>query len=79
MLPREWLAGLQQVFLRQGGTPAEATQKTLAALDGLVHQQASVIAFERVFLTMGLAFLLALPLLLLFRTGKAAAGGGAAH
>ena len=78
-LPREWLAGLQQLFLRQGGTPAEATQKALAALDGLVHQQASVIAFERVFLTMGLTFLLALPLLLLFRTGKVGAGASAAH
>jgi DHA2 family multidrug resistance protein len=78
-LPRQWMAGMEQVFLRQGGTPAEAMLKAEAVLDLLVRQQASVIAFEKVFLTMGLTFLLALPLLLLFRTGKAAAGAGPAH
>jgi len=77
--PRQWLAGMEQVFLRQGGTPAEAALRARAVLEGLVHQQASVIAFEKVFLTMGITFLLALPLLLLFRTGKAAAGAGPAH
>ncbi|HEX5003722.1 MAG TPA: DHA2 family efflux MFS transporter permease subunit [Gemmatimonadales bacterium] len=77
--PRQWMAGIEQVFLRQGGTPGEAAQRASALLEGVVHQQASVIAFEKVFLTMGLAFLLALPLLLLFRTGKAAAGAGPAH
>ena len=79
MLPRQWMAGLEQVFLREGGTQAEAALKARAALEGLVHQQASVIAFEKIFLTMGLVFLLGLPLLLFFRTGKAAAGAGAAH
>ena len=78
-LPRQWMAGMEQLFLRQGGTPGEAALKAQALLEGLVHQQASVIAFEKVFLTMGLTFLLALPLLLLFRTGKAAAGAGPAH
>jgi hypothetical protein len=37
-----------------------------------------VVAFEKVFLIMGVTFFLALPLLLLFRTGRAR-GGGAAH
>jgi hypothetical protein len=65
--------------MRQGGTQGEAAVKAQAALEGLVHQQASVIAFERVFLTMGLLFLLGLPLLLLFRTGRAQPGAGPAH
>ena len=65
--------------MRQGGTEGEAAVKAQAALEGLVHQQASVIAFERVFLTMGLVFLLGLPLLLFFRTGRARPGAGPAH
>ena len=77
--PRQWLAGVEQLFMRQGGTQGEAALKAQAALEGLVHQQASVIAFERVFLTMGLLFLLGLPLLLLFRTGRAQPGAGPAH
>jgi DHA2 family multidrug resistance protein len=77
--PREWIAGAEQLFLRQGGTPQEAVHKAMAVLNGVLHQQAAVIAFEKVFLTMGLTFLLALPLLLLMRTGKAAAGAGPAH
>lgn len=38
-----------------------------------------MIAFEKVFLTMGVTFILALPLLLLFKTGRARVGGGPAH
>lgn len=77
--PRQWLAGTQHLFLTQGGTEGEATLKSLAALQGVLQQQAAVIAFEKVFLTMGLVFLIGLPLLLGFRTGRAGAGAGAAH
>jgi hypothetical protein len=45
----------------------------------LVDGQASMLAFEKVFLTMGATFVAALPLLLLFRTGRVRGGGGAAH
>jgi len=79
LAPREWLTGAQRLFMRQGGAPEGAMQKAQAVLERIVHQQASVIAFEKVFLTMGLAFLCALPLLLLMRTGKGAAGAGPAH
>ena len=37
-----------------------------------------MVAFEKVFLTMGIAFAAALPLLLVFRTGRAR-GGMSAH
>jgi len=77
--PRQWVAGLEHHFLQQGGTPGEAAHKAMAVLNGLLHQQAAVIAFEKVFFTMGATFLLALPLLLLMRTGKAAPGAGPAH
>jgi len=36
-----------------------------------------MVAFEKVFLTMGLTFLAALPLLLLFKVGRARAGAAA--
>lgn len=39
----------------------------------------SVIAFDKVFLTMGIAFVCALPLQLLFRTGRVRGGSSAAH
>jgi hypothetical protein len=38
-----------------------------------------MIAFEKIFLTMGVTFVLALPLLLLFKTGRVRGGGGPAH
>ena len=44
-------------------------------LERVLEQQASVVAFEKVFLIMGVTFFLALPFLLLFRTGRARAGG----
>lgn len=77
--PRQWLAGTQHLFLTQGGTEGEATLKSLAALQAVVQQQAAVIAFEKVFLTMGLVFLVGIPLLLFFRTGRPSAGAGPAH
>ncbi len=78
LLPQQWLDGLARVFLREGGTAAEASLRARAVLERVVDSQASVIAFEKVFLTMGVTFALALPLLFLFRTGRAK-GGGLAH
>lgn len=77
--PRAWLAGVQQLFLRQGGSEGEAVQKSFAALDMVLRQQAAVIAFEKVFLMMGAVFLLGLPLLRFIRTGFAKADSGALH
>jgi hypothetical protein len=44
----------------------------------VLRQQAAMVAFEKVFLTMGITFTLALPLLLFFRHGRSRAGGEAA-
>ena len=76
--PQQWLDGLTRVFLREGGTVGEASLRAHAVLERVVGGQASVIAFEKVFLTMGVTFVLALPLLFLFRTGRSK-GGGLAH
>ena len=71
-----WIASVTQRMLSLGGNVEAARQKAYALLDLKLHQQASVIAFEKVFLVMGVTFVLALPLLLLFRTGRTQGGGG---
>jgi DHA2 family multidrug resistance protein len=65
-----WLQRATQAMLVHGGSPAEAQTKAYALLDLTLRRQASVVAFEKVFLTMGVALVLSLPLLLLFRTGR---------
>jgi len=74
-----WLQSVTQRMQQLGGTLAEAQAKAYALLDFRLHQQASVIAFEKVFLVMGVTFVAALPLLLAFRTGRTQGGGGGGH
>jgi DHA2 family multidrug resistance protein len=74
-----WLQGVTNGMLRLGGTLEQAQQRAYELLDLKLYQQASVIAFEKVFLIMGCTFVAALPLLLVFRTGRTQGGGGAAH
>jgi hypothetical protein len=66
-------------MLQLGGTVQEAQTRAMTLLDLTLYQQASVIAFEKIFLIMGATFVLALPLLLAFRTGRTQGGAGAAH
>jgi DHA2 family multidrug resistance protein len=73
-----WLAAVTAGMRHLGGSLEQAQAKAFALLDLKLMQQASVIAFERVFLIMGATFVAALPLLLLFRTGHTQ-GGPPAH
>jgi DHA2 family multidrug resistance protein len=73
------LEALTRRFQALGGDLAHAQARAMAVLDLRLERQASMIAFEKVFLTMGATFILALPLLLLFKTGRARVGGGPAH
>ncbi len=75
---RNWLDAVARNFLRMGGTLAEAQHRAEALLNAQLSRHAAVFAFEKVFLIMGVTFVAALPLLLLFRTGRAR-GGGMAH
>jgi MFS transporter, DHA2 family, multidrug resistance protein len=75
-------AFLDNVALRMqslGGTMADAQLKAEQVLSLRLLQQASVIAYEKVFFIMGVTFICALPLLLLLKTGRVQGGGGAAH
>ena len=67
------LARVQQVtagFQAQGAPRTAAREMALRALDGLVEQQATLLAFERVFIMAGLAFLFVLPLLYFLKAPK---------
>jgi DHA2 family multidrug resistance protein len=75
---RAWLDQATRLMQHQGGSLAEAQTKATGLLDAMVLRQASVFAFEKAFLTMGVTFLCALGLLFVFRTGRMR-GGGAAH
>lgn len=66
----QWLQQVTGGLLPHSTSVVEAHQRALQILDLKLLQQATVVAFDKVFLVMGLAFLAALPLLLLFRTGK---------
>jgi MFS transporter, DHA2 family, multidrug resistance protein len=57
-------------FVARGFDPATAKDMALRALDGIVEQQATLLAFERVFILAGLAFLFVLPLLYFLKTPK---------
>jgi DHA2 family multidrug resistance protein len=76
---RGWLDQVTQRMLAETGSLVAAQQKAQALLARMIEGQAAVIAFEKVFFIMGAAFLLATPLLLLFKTGRVSGGGGAAH
>jgi DHA2 family multidrug resistance protein len=57
-----------------------AKQQALAVLDRQMQGQASVLAFSKLYLLSGLALVISLPLLLLFRSGKSRGlGPGAGH
>lgn len=65
-----WLAQVTAGLQHAGASASDAVQRAHALLMLRLEQQASVLAFERIFITMGLTFTLALPLLLFFRTGR---------
>ena len=70
------LAKLKANFIQHGSSVGLAGQQALTVLNQQVAKQASMIAFERLFLYFGIAMLAALPLLLLmqrthFRRGAA--------
>jgi MFS transporter, DHA2 family, multidrug resistance protein len=55
----------------RGIDATHAREIALRALDGIVSQQSTLLAYERMFLVAGLLFLLVLPLLAFLRTPKA--------
>jgi DHA2 family multidrug resistance protein len=68
------LTALEAVLAGRGGLdPHSAHGSALQALAGLLARQSAMIAFERMFLTSGVAFLCILPLVLFLKKGAASA------
>src|SRR6476661_1053703 len=66
-------------LVARGMDVSRAHQQALTLLDRQIGAQASVLAFSKLYVISGLALLLALPLLFLFRTGKGRGAMGPAH
>jgi DHA2 family multidrug resistance protein len=74
------LAALTRGFIARGADVVTAQQRALAVIDRQIAGQASVLAFSRIYIISGLVLAAGLPLLLLWKTGKArGAPGGLAH
>ena len=70
----ERLALLTRGMTARGLAPTDARDAALRALGGIVERQAVVLAFERIFLAAGLAFILILPLVIFLKRPAGAPG-----
>ena len=66
------LAGARMLFESHGVDPLGAQSAAIRSMAGRVGLQATVLAFERVFLLQGIVFLGVLPLLFFLKRAKAA-------
>jgi MFS transporter, DHA2 family, multidrug resistance protein len=70
---------LTRGLIAKGANAVAAKQQALAILDRQIQGQASVLAFSKLYLVSGIVLLCALPLLLVWRTGRARMDVGPAH
>jgi MFS transporter, DHA2 family, multidrug resistance protein len=70
------LSMLTRGLISRGVNPMTAQQQALAILDRQVTVQSSMLAFSKIYLYSGLVLVCALPLLLLFRSGRARGSAG---
>ena len=73
------LSAMTKGVIARGVPPAAAPEAALRALALQVQGQASMLAFERVFILFGVAFLLAVPLILTLRWHPGRGPAAAAH
>ena len=66
-------------LMSHGVNPIVAKQQALFILDRQISAQASVLAFSKIYLLNGIILLCALPLLLLWKTGRGRGSTGPAH
>jgi DHA2 family multidrug resistance protein len=75
-MTQQRLSMLQRSFAMQGMPPPVAKGASVAAVARDVAQQATVLAFDRIFLLAGVLFLFVLPLLIFLKQPKMGQGGG---
>jgi DHA2 family multidrug resistance protein len=73
------IEGLTRAIIAKGGNPVSSRQQALMIVDRQLQAQASVLGFSKVYIWSGITLLAAVPLLLLFRTGKARGAPGGMH
>jgi DHA2 family multidrug resistance protein len=73
------LGALEAMFTRRGLDPQRASKSALGLLTGLLGRQSAVLAFERMFLTSGIAFLCILPLVLFLKRGTGSVPSSDVH
>jgi MFS transporter, DHA2 family, multidrug resistance protein len=73
------LAQLKAGFMARGADAVTATERSYAALHGMLLQQASMVSFVWLFRLLGGIFLMLLPLILIMRRPKGRAPAAAAH
>ena len=61
------LAMLKNATMARGMDPVDAEKSALGIIYGMVRRQAAMLAFNRIFFVVGLAFLIMIPLLLLLK------------
>ncbi len=65
-----WLGQVTAGMQHLGASVQQAQARAFQLLSLKLQQQAALLAYDKIYLTMGIAFTCALPLLLLFRTGR---------
>jgi len=68
------LAGLQHFFMNKGFSLPTARAQALTTVDRIIQGQSAILSFEDAFLFIGFCFVVAMPLLLLFKRGVPGAG-----
>jgi len=73
---RSMFAAARESFIRSGSDPVTATNKAYGAISGMVHRQATMVAFVEIFTLLGIIFIALVPLVFLMKRprGKAAVG-----
>ena len=66
----QFMHGAIAAMRRAGADAATAHQRALGMLDRIVLRQATVLAYDRIFVLVSLLFLIGLPLVVLLRRGK---------
>jgi hypothetical protein len=73
------LSMIARGLISRGVNPMVAQQQAIAILDRQVTIQSSILAFSKISFYSGPVLVCALPLLLLFRTGRARGAMGPVH
>ena len=61
------VGGIQAGLIARGLDPGTATATTRRVLDGMITRQAMLLAFERMFILAGIAFLFVIPIAFLLK------------